>query len=404
MMLSRLKGFFRIEAAGGILLMLAAVLAMIAQNTPFSVHYNALLETPVAVQIGEFEIAKPLLLWINDGLMAVFFFLIGLEIKREILVGELSNRSGIILPIVAAVGGMVIPAVFFAAINWGDPVALRGWAIPTATDIAFALGVLSLLGSRAPRTLKLFLMTLAIIDDLGAIVVIAIFYTVDLSFLSLQVAVIAIVLLFVLNKKGVLSLVPYMLVGLVLWTAVLKSGVHATLAGVVTALFIPFKKEGNDSQTQLDKLMHDLHPVVAYGILPIFAFANSGVSFEGLSLSSVLNPIPLGIIMGLFLGKQLGVFVFSWVVIRLGITKLPSGVNWMQLYGVSLLCGVGFTMSLFIGSLAYDQGGLNHAINDKLGILLGSTTSGIVGYLVLRFLSQTNRAPLNKMANQKTKN
>lgn len=398
MMLSKLKEFLRLEAAGGVLLILASVLAMVAQNTSFSVHYNALLEAPIAVQVGAFEIAKPLLLWINDGLMAVFFFLMGLEVKREYLVGELSKPSRVILPIVAAVGGMVIPAVFFAVTNWGDPIALKGWAIPIATDIAFALGILSFLGSRVPQALKLFLMTLAIIDDLGAIVIIAIFYTVDLSLLSLQVATIAIIILFVLNKKGVLSLVPYMLVGLVLWTAVLKSGVHATLAGVVTALFIPCKKADNDSQTQLDKLIHDLHPIIAYGILPLFAFANSGVSFEGLSLSSVLDPIPLGIIMGLFLGKQLGVFVFSWVVIRLGISKLPSCVNWMQLYGVSLLCGVGFTMSLFIGSLAYDQGGLNHAVNDKLGILLGSVASGIIGYLVLRFFAKNNAPNTNKQS------
>ncbi len=392
MILSKLKEFLRLEAAGGILLMIAAVLAMVAQNTAFSAHYNALLETPIAIQFGDFEIAKPLLLWINDGLMAVFFFLIGLEVKRESLVGELSEVSRVILPIVAAIGGMAIPAIFFVVTNWGDPTALRGWAIPTATDIAFALGVLSLLGSRAPQALKLFLMTLAIIDDLGAIVIIAVFYTVDLSFLSLQIAAIAIMLLFILNKKGVLSLVPYILVGIVLWAAVLKSGVHATLAGVITALFIPFKKEGNDPQTRLDKLMHDLHPTVAYGILPLFAFANSGVSFKGLSFSSILDPIPLGIAAGLFFGKQLGVFSFSWVAIKLGISKLPSGVNWVQMYGVSLLCGIGFTMSLFIGSLAYDQGGLNHTINDKLGILLGSALSGIFGYAALRLCCRKNKA------------
>ncbi len=391
MILNKLKEFLRLEIAGGMLLIIFALLAMIVQNTFLNIHYNALLETPIAVQIGEFKIAKPLLLWINDGLMAVFFFLIGLEVKREILVGELSEPSRIVLPVIAAIGGMVIPAIFFAVTNWGDVVALRGWAIPTATDIAFALGVLSLLGSRAPQALKLFLMTLAIIDDLGAIVVIAIFYTIDLSFLSLQIAAVAIFLLFLLNKTKVLSLAPYLLVGLVLWAAVLKSGVHATLAGVVTALFIPFKKEGNDSQTQLDKLMHNLHPTVAYGILPLFAFANSGVSFQGLSFSSILDPIPLGIIMGLFLGKQLGVFVFSWITIRLGVSKLPNGTNWMQLYGISLLCGIGFTMSLFIGSLAFAQEGLNHAINDKLGILIGSLLSGVFGYIVLHFFCQSKK-------------
>lgn len=390
MILNKLKEFLRLEAAEGTLLLLAALLAIAAQNTPFSVYYNAFLETLVTVQIGEFKIAKSLLLWINDGLMAIFFFFIGLEIKREFLAGELSKPSHIVLPVVAAFGGMSVPAIIFATINWGDPVALKGWAIPTATDIAFALGVLTLLGSRIPQTLKLFLMTLAIVDDLGAIIIIAIFYTVDLSLFSLQIAIVSTILLFVLKRIGVLSLVPYVLVGFVLWTAVLKSGVHATLAGVITALFIPFKKELNASQTQLDKLLHNLHPTVAYGILPLFAFSNAGISFNGISVDTFLHPVSLGIATGLFFGNQLGVLGFSWVIIRLGISKLPSGASWIQMYGVSLLCGIGFTMSLFVGSLAFEQGRSDYTVNDKLGILFGSAISGICGYIVLRFIAKNN--------------
>jgi NhaA family Na+:H+ antiporter len=306
-------------------------------------------------------------------------------VKREFLVGELSDMSRVVLPVIAAIGGMAVPAIIYVAINWGDTNALKGWAIPSATDIAFALGVLALLGSRIPQALKLFLVTLAIIDDLGAIVIIAIFYTADLSLSSLLVAMSAIAVLFVLNRKGVLSLVPYLLVSLVLWAAVLKSGVHATLAGVVAAFFIPFKKEPGESQTQLERLEHDLHPSVAYGILPLFAFANAGIAFAGISVDSVLHPVPLGIAAGLFVGKQLGVFVFSWVAVKLGFARLPEAVGWLQLYGVALLCGIGFTMSLFIGSLAFEQGGPDYIVDDRLGILLGSLISGVLGYLVLRF-------------------
>ena len=285
---------------------------------------------------------------------------------------------------------MAVPAAIYSVINWGDPVALKGWAIPSATDIAFALGVLALLGSRVPQTLKLFLMTLAIIDDLGAIVIIALFYTADLSIMSLLVAVASVAVLFLLNRKGVLSLTPYLLVGFVLWAAVLKSGVHATLAGVLVAFFIPFKKEPGETQTQLEKLEHDLHSTVAYGILPLFAFANAGVAFDGISVDTFFHPVPLGIAAGLFFGNQVGIFCFSWVAIKLGITTLPDGVNWVQLYGAALLCGIGFTMSLFIGSLAFEQGGPDYAIDDRLGILLGSLVSGIAGYLVLRFMGGAN--------------
>ena len=385
--IDKIKEFLNLEAASGILLLSAALLAMILENSPAGPYYEALLDTPVEIRIGAFEIAKPLLLWINDGLMAIFFFLIGLEVKREFLAGELSDPSRILLPGIAALGGMAVPAAIYAGINWDDAMAIKGWAIPSATDIAFALGVLALLGGRIPQSLKLFLMTLAIIDDLGAIIIIALFYTDNLSLLSLGIAAIAITILFVMNRRGVLGLVPYLLVGLVLWAAVLKSGVHATLAGVLTAFFIPFRKAPGESHTQLENLEHDLHPSVAYVILPLFAFANSGISFEGISLATLLHPVPLGIAAGLFIGNQTGVFGLSWLAIRLGLASLPDKASWYQLYGVSLLCGIGFTMSLFISSLAFEQGGAGFIVDDRLGILMGSLVSGISGYLTLRFFS-----------------
>lgn len=392
MLLDRVKEFFRLESSSGVLLLIAAILAMAAENSPLDVYYDALLDTPVAVKVGDFEIAKPLLLWINDGLMAIFFFLIGLEVKREFLAGEFSEPSRVALPIVAAIGGMVVPAAIYSAINWGDPVAMKGWAIPSATDIAFALGVLALLGSRVPPALKLFLMTLAISDDLGAIVIIAIFYTSDLSLFSLSMAIGAIIVLTVMNRRGVLGIAPYMLVGVVLWAAVLKSGVHATLAGVVTALFIPYKKNPGESLTQLEIMERDLHPAVAYGILPLFAFANAAIPFDNISVNSFLHPVPLGIAAGLFFGNQIGVLGFSWLAIKLGLSKMPQDVNWGHLYGVALLCGIGFTMSLFVGSLAFEQGGPDYAVDDRLGILLGSLVSGVAGYLVLRFVARSSAA------------
>lgn len=385
MVLKALKEFFQFEAAGGILLLVAAILAMLVVNSPLSGLYDSLLDIPVEVRLGQFEIAKPLLLWINDGLMAIFFFLIGLEIKRELLAGELSEPSRVVLPVLAAIGGMAVPAVIYSVINWGDPVAMKGWAIPSATDIAFALGVLALLGSRVPSSLKLFLMTLAIIDDLGAIVIIAIFYTADLSISSLMVAVAALMVLTLLNRLGVVSLTPYLLIGLVCWAAVLKSGVHATLAGVLVAFFIPYKKLPDEQETQLERLEHDLQPTVAFGILPLFAFANTGISLEGFSSDMLLHPVPLGIAMGLFFGNQIGVLGFSWIAIKSGIASMPRGTNFLQLYGVSLLCGIGFTMSLFISSLAFEQGGAEYVVDDRLGIVSGSILSGIIGYLVLRY-------------------
>jgi len=385
-----LKEFIRLESTVGIFLLFAAVLAMLVENSSFKHLYDALLKTPVEIRIGDFEIAKPLLLWINDGLMAIFFFLIGLEVKREFLAGELSNPSRVVLPIIGAVGGMAIPAVIYAYINWGDPIAMKGWAIPSATDIAFALGVLALLGSRIPQALKIFLMVLAIIDDLGAIVIIAIFYTADLSVSSLTIATGALIVLFIFNRSGVLKLPPYLLVGLILWAAVLKSGVHATLAGVLTAFFIPFKKQANESLTQLEKLEHDLHPSVIYVILPLFAFANAGIPIEAMTVEYLLHPVPLGIAMGLFFGNQIGVFGFSWLAIKFGISEKPKDVSWLQLYGVGVLCGIGFTMSLFVGSLAFEQGGPDFAVDDRVGIVVGSLASGISGYLILRFSSNAN--------------
>lgn len=384
-MINAIRDFLRLESASGLLLIAATVLAMLIANSPASPLYDSLLSLPIAIGIGAFEIAKPLLLWINDGLMAVFFFLVGLELKREVLDGELSNPSQIVLPAFAAVGGMVVPAAIYTWLNWNDPLTLRGWAIPVATDIAFALGVLSLLGERVPNALKLFLMTLAIADDLGAIIIIALFYTSDLSLLSLSVAGSALLVLGLLNWRGVTGITAYLLVGLALWVAVLESGVHATLAGVLLAFFIPLRTPQGASESPLRRLEHDLHPSVAYAILPLFAFANTGISLTGLTPAALLTPVPLGIIAGLFLGKQLGVFAFAWAAIRLGLARLPNGAGWLDLYGIAILCGIGFTMSLFIGSLAFGQGDAQHTAYERLGILAGSLLSAGVGYGLLRY-------------------
>lgn len=384
-LLNAIRDFMNTEAAGGIFLIIATVLAMVVVNSPFKIHYDALLDVIVAVRIGEFEIYKPLLLWINDGLMAVFFFLIGLEIKREVLVGELADRSRIVLPMAGAVGGMAMPALIYVAFNWGSPMALEGWAIPSATDIAFALGILSLLGDKVPHSLKVFLLTLAIIDDLGAIIVIALFYTSNLSVLSLAVALGALVVLITMNRRGVVGIAPYLLVGLIMWAAVLKSGVHATLAGVLIAFCIPFKALPGETKTQLEKLEHDLHPAVVFGILPLFAFANTGIPLWGLTLESLLHPVPLGIAAGLFLGNQFGVFILCWLTIKFRWASLPKDATWMQLYGVGILCGIGFTMSLFVSSLAFEQGGQSLPVDDRLGILVGTLASAVCGYLLLRY-------------------
>ncbi len=378
--------FFDDESAGGVLLIFAALLAMVVANTPLVRYYDMLIDLPVAVRIGSFEIAKPLLLWINDGLMALFFLAVGLELKREIVTGELSRPGKIALPLMGAIGGMLLPALIYVALNYSDPVALQGWAIPSATDIAFALGILTLLGKRVPIGLKLFLATLAIFDDIGAIVIIALFYTHDLSLIALAAAAALILLLYLLNRRGVTALTTYGLVGLLLWVAVLKSGVHATLAGVVVAFFIPM--EGRDAEgavwSPLRSLEHDLDRSVTYLILPLFAFANAGISFTGMGWDALIHPVPLGIALGLFVGKQLGIFLFSWLGVRLGWASLPYGMDWRILYGASVLGGIGFTMSLFIASLAFDKSGVNQIFDERLGILGGSLISGIVGYWLLR--------------------
>jgi NhaA family Na+:H+ antiporter len=384
MAITTIDTFLKKESASGIILMFAAVFAMIIANSPWVSWYNLLLDVPVAVAIGSFEIAKPLLLWINDGLMALFFFLVGLELKREFLEGDLSKPGQVTLPAIGAIGGMLMPAMIYVAFNYENPGALNGWAIPTATDIAFALGILAIIGSKVPLQLKVFLTSLAIFDDLGAIIIIAIFYTEQLSMLSLVVSASMITILFVLNRMNVTSTSPYLFIGIVLWVAVLKSGVHATLAGVILAFFIPIKGK-DDEPSPLKSLEENLHSTVAFIVLPIFAFANAGISFVDVGVTQVMSPVPLGIILGLLVGKQLGVFGFCFIAIKLGLAKLPDNVNWTLLYGVALLCGVGFTMSLFIGSLAFEQLSDVPLYNDRLGIVIGSLVSGILGYLVINY-------------------
>lgn len=381
---SYITGFLKLESAGGILLMLAAVLALISANTPLRLFYELLLSTPVEIRIGALEIAKPLLLWINDGLMAVFFFLIGLELKREVIEGELSDRRNIILPGVGAIGGMLFPALIYMYFNSHDPVAMKGWAIPAATDIAFALGVLTLLGSSVPTSIKIFLTSLAIFDDIGAIIIIALFYTANISVTALVIVSLCIPVLIFLNRQNVESKSLYILVGLIMWTATLKSGVHATLAGVILAMFIPMKSKNNPDFSPLKSLEHDLHSVVAFFILPVFAFANAGISFTGLGIEQLVHGVPIGIALGLFVGKQVGIFALCALAIKMGFTKLPKDMSWRGLYGTAALCGIGFTMSLFIGSLAFEETGVDMLFDERVGIILGSLASGIVGYLILR--------------------
>ncbi|MBU2711286.1 Na+/H+ antiporter NhaA [Zooshikella harenae] len=383
-MIEKIKHFLHKEPASGIIMVLAAILALICVNSPLSYIYDQLLSVELVIKIGKLGVDKPILLWINDGLMAVFFLVVGLEVKREFLSGELSSPSKVLLPAVAAVGGMVAPAAVYVLMNYEDPLALQGWAIPAATDIAFALGVLSLLGNRVPPSLKIFLMALAIIDDLGAIIIIAIFYSSDLSIESIIAASICLVTLILLNRFKVLRLGPYMVVGTIMWVCVLKSGVHATLAGVLIAFTIPLRTGNHTVLSPLHKLETGLHGWVAFAILPIFAFANAGVGLSMDDLKSVTDSIPLGVIGGLFIGKQLGVFGFTWLLVKLGLATLPSHATWRQLYGVALLCGIGFTMSLFIGSLAFEQLGSDYLMTDRIGILFGSLLSGIAGYLVLK--------------------
>ncbi len=378
--------------------MLAALLALIASNSLLQNAYLTLFSTPVEVKIGALEIAKPLILWVNDGLMAIFFFLIGLEIKREILQGELSSPDKATLPIMAAIGGMAGPALVFVAINASSPGTLNGWAIPAATDIAFALGVLLLLGSRVPASLKVFLLAIAIIDDLGAITIIALFYTADLSLTALSLAALGIGGLIALNRMGVKAVTPYVLIGLFVWVCVLKSGVHATLAGVVTALAIPIRGHRAQSQSPLHRIEHGLHPWVAFGILPLFAFANAGVSLTGVSFTDLLAPLPLGIAAGLVLGKQLGVFGATFLAVKAGLANRPTGASWAHIYGVACLTGIGFTMSLFIGTLAFGDAALLDQV--RLGVLSGSLVSALLGVAILMAAPNFERRGAIRPVNQ----
>jgi len=382
--------FFAGESAGGIVLGIAALAALLVSNSGLAGWYEDFLRTPGVLSIGAqfLVLEKPLLLWVNDLWMAVFFFLVGLEIKREFVEGELASWQQAVLPAVAAVGGMAAPALIYTLVNWGDPVALRGWAIPSATDIAFAIGILMLLGSRVPPSLKLFLAAVAIIDDLGAIVVIAVFYTERLSALALGGVCVGMALLVGLNRARVMRVDVYALVGLVIWLFVLKSGVHATLAGVVTALAIPARDDAGRSPLQ--SVEHALHPWVAFLVLPMFAFCNAGVNLEGATFATLLEPVPLGLVLGLVLGKAIGVFGSSWLLIRAGIALAPAGASMRQFFGVCVLCGIGFTMSLFIGGLAFDDLGAAYELKLKLGVLGGSLIAGLAGSAILLAAGRRN--------------
>ena len=375
--LSRLT---RHEAFGGILLMASAVAALLVANSSFSGLYDTFLSAYFSITLNGEGLGKPLILWINDGLMAIFFFLIGLELKRELLEGKLKNPADVLLPGMAAVGGMIVPALVFAAFNWGNPETISGWAIPAATDIAFALGILALVGSRAPVSLKVFLLTLAILDDLGAIVIIALFYTAELKAAYLGYALIPLAGLIILNIKGAHRIAPAILLGTIMWFLVLKSGVHATLAGVITAFCIPLVDKYGKSP--LHSLENGLTPYVNFGIIPIFAFANAGVVLAGLSLADLLDPLPLGIALGLLVGKQVGVFGVCYLLVKSGVAKLPYGANWTHVWGIACLAGIGFTMSLFIGGLSFESQELMNQV--RIGVLSGSVISGIMGYVILR--------------------
>jgi len=380
------RWFFKLEAASGLVLLFSAVIALIISNSDLSNLYFSTLEKYIFIGVNNFGIKLSVLHWINDALMAIFFFFVTLEIKREFLQGELSNIKQALLPIIGAVGGMLVPALFYVFINYGDSETIRGWAIPSATDIAFSLGVLSLLGSRVPISLKVFLTALAIIDDLGAIVIIALFYSGDLSVKYLSLMLLAFILLLILNKFNVKKFLPYLIVGLFLWEFTYQSGIHATIAGVLLACTIPHRKKDKDFSL-LIKLEHGISPYVAFGIMPIFAFANAGVSLEGLSFASLLNKVPLGILLGLFVGKQLGVFVFSYLSIKFKLAQMPNNSNWISFYGVGVLTGIGFTMSLFVGNLAFVDN-IQYMDGVKIGVLTGSLLSTVFGYLLLLLFSK----------------
>lgn len=403
MPLSWIYKFVKLESFGGFLLVAATVLALICANTPIADSYYGFLNTLVKVQIGDFSLGKPLRLWINDGLMTLFFLLIGLEVKREIVEGQLSNIKHVTLPIFGAIGGMVVPAFIYIFFNWhAGSLALRGWAIPVATDVAFVLGILAILGKRVPIALKLFIMALAIFDDIAAILVIALFYAGDLSYVSLFGGLIITLILVFLNKSDILYMPIYILLGIILWFMVLKSGVHATLAGIVFALTIPLKsKKKATNQSPLRHMEHVLHPWVAYLILPVFAFANAGVPLLDLNPKDLLSSVPIGIALGLFLGKQFGVFAFSWVAIKTGLARLPNKLNWGHIYSGGMLCGIGFTMSLFISALAFEQHTSAHTFADssRLGILVGSFLSAVFGFLLLKHVTKEDiRIPAGESA------
>jgi NhaA family Na+:H+ antiporter len=382
-MISSIRTFLRLESASGILLILAAALAMLCANTDLKHLYERLLQIQAGVQFGEFQIQKPLLLWINDGLMVLFFFVVGMELKRELLEGELSDRANVRLPALGALGGMVVPGLIYWWINYDNPAGMAGWAIPIATDTAFSLGILSLLGRRVPLSLKIFLVSLAIFDDVGAILIIAFFFSAHLSATMMWTASLCLLVLFLLNRNGVTAIPLYALVGLVMWAAVLKSGVHATLAGILLAIFIPLTDRRNRTHSPLRTLEQELHTAVAFVTLPLFAFFNAGISLSEVSLESLIHPVSLGITLGLFLGKPLGVVLFCKAGIQLGIARLPMGLTAIQLYGVAILCGIGFTMSLFIGALAFEELQRPALFDERVGILLGSLLSAMAGYLVL---------------------
>ena len=380
------KWFFKLEASSGLLLLFSAIIALIISNSELSSLYFNTLEKYLFIGINNFGLKLTVIHWINDVLMAIFFFFVTLEIKREFLQGELSNKKQAVLPIIAAVGGMLVPALLYVFINYGNSETLNGWAIPSATDIAFSLGVLSLLGSRVPLSLKVFLTALAIIDDLGAIIIIALFYSGDLSIKYLSLMLLALIILLILNRFNVKKILPYLIVGLFLWEFTHQSGIHATIAGVLLACTIPHRKKDKDFSL-LIKLEHAISPYVAFGIMPLFAFANAGVSLDGLTFGSLLNKVPLGIVLGLFVGKQLGVFVFSYISIKLKIAQMPNNSNWLNLYGVGILTGIGFTMSLFVGNLAFVEN-TQYMDGVKIGVLSGSLLSTVFGYLLLLIFSK----------------
>ena len=382
------ENFLKRESSAGIILMAATALALLIANSPLDVYYDKLISLPVIVAAGDFRIDKPLLLWINDGLMAIFFFHVGLELKRELCEGELSNPRNLILPTSGAIGGMAAPALIYVAINWGNPSAMSGWAIPAATDIAFALGIMALLGSRVPASLKVFLVTLAIIDDIGAIVIIALFYTDNITEVALMIAALCFAVLWLMNRRNVVDLPGYIIVGMVLWVALLKSGVHATLAGVLLAAFIPMRSPTDPQDSPVLRLEHELNSVVSFAILPIFALANAGISFSNISPEGIFHPVTWGIFLGLVIGKQLGVFLCCWLVVKSGFASLPAGLTFKHLYGCAVLCGVGFTMSLFIGGLAFEQTGVNSIFDERVGILAGSGLSALLGYVVLYWVGR----------------